>query len=72
MKIRAVKVAHSTNQRWVFKHSPMIEATMHKRKNRILIRPKDKAGIEVVNIIRKNQIVDSKKSNFKTFLSLVA
>jgi len=53
MKIRAVKVAHSTNQRWVFKHTPMIEATMHKRKNRILIRPKDKAGIEVVNIIRK-------------------
>jgi putative transposase len=30
------------------------------------------AGIEVVSIIRKNQIVDSKKSYFKTFLSLVA
>jgi putative transposase len=27
------------------------------------------AGIEVVSIIRKNQIVDSKKSYFKTFLS---
>jgi putative transposase len=31
-----------------------------------------RSGIEVVSIIRKNQIVDSKKSNFKTFLSLVA
>jgi putative transposase len=30
------------------------------------------AGIEVVSIIRKNQIIDSKASNFKTFLSLVA
>ena len=28
-------------------------------------------GIEVFSIIRKNQIVDSKKSYFKTFLSLV-
>jgi putative transposase len=27
-------------------------------------------GIEVDSIIRKNQIVDSKKSYFKTFLSL--
>ena len=30
------------------------------------------AGIEVVSIIRKNQIIDSKKTYFKTFLSLVA
>jgi putative transposase len=28
--------------------------------------------IEVVNIFRKNQIIDSKKSSFKTFLLLVA
>ena len=29
-------------------------------------------GIEIVNIIRKNQIIDSKSSYFKTFLSLAA
>ena len=29
------------------------------------------AEIGVVSIIRKNQIIDSKKSYFKTFLSLV-
>jgi|TARA_B110000977_G_scaffold57357_1_gene77851 putative transposase len=36
MKIRVVKVAHSAIQRWVFKCTPMIEASMYKRKNRIL------------------------------------
>jgi len=35
LKIRGVKVDHSTIQRWVFKFSPMIEATMHKRKKQI-------------------------------------
>jgi len=30
------------------------------------------AGIEIVNIIRKNQIKDSKSTTFKTFYSLVA
>ena len=30
------------------------------------------AGIEIINIIRKNQIVDPKDSNFKTFCSLAA
>jgi putative transposase len=30
------------------------------------------AGIEVVSIIRKNQIIDSKDSHYKTFLSLAA
>jgi len=30
------------------------------------------AGIEIVNIIRKNQIKDSKSATFKTFYSLVA
>ena len=30
------------------------------------------SGIEVVNIIRKNQIKDSKESTFKTFISLAA
>jgi hypothetical protein len=30
------------------------------------------AGIEVFSIITKNQIVDSKKSYFNTFLSFVA
>jgi putative transposase len=138
MKIRGVKVDHSTIQRWMFKYAPMIEASMHKRKNRVCtswrmdetynkVAGKDRylyravnrnnfwnknikirrckylnncveqdhrnikrriaidtgfkefesaqrtlAGIEVVSIIRKNQIVDSKKSYFKTFLSLVA
>ena len=35
LKIRGVKVDHSTIQRWVFKFSPMIEATMHKRKKQV-------------------------------------
>ena len=35
MKIRGVKVDHSTIQRWVFKYAPMIEAFIHKRKNRV-------------------------------------
>ena len=30
------------------------------------------AGIEVVNIIRKNQIIDSKRTHYRTFLSMVA
>jgi len=30
------------------------------------------AGIEIVNIIRKNQIKDSKSTTFKTFYFLVA
>ena len=30
------------------------------------------SGIEVVSIIRKNQIMDSKSSAFKTFISLAA
>jgi len=30
------------------------------------------SGIEVVSIIRKNQIMDSKRTHYKTFLSLVA
>ena len=30
------------------------------------------AGIEVVNIIRKSQIIDSKRTHYKTFLSMVA
>ena len=31
LRIRGVKVDHSTLQRWVFKFSPLIEANMHKR-----------------------------------------
>jgi putative transposase len=30
------------------------------------------AGIEIINIIRKNQINDSKSTAFKTFISLAA
>jgi putative transposase len=30
------------------------------------------AGIEIVNIIRKNQVIDSKSTHFKTFVSLAA
>ena len=30
------------------------------------------SGMEVVSCIRKNQITDSRKSNFKTFMSLAA
>ena len=30
------------------------------------------SGIEVVNIIRKNQLENSRKTNFKTFASLAA
>ena len=35
MKIRCVKVDHSSIQRWVFKYAPVIKAPMHKRKNRV-------------------------------------
>ena len=35
MNIRSVKVDHSTTQRWVYKHAPLIEKSMHKRKNRV-------------------------------------
>jgi putative transposase len=37
MKIRGVKVDHFTIQRWVFKYAPLIEASMHKRKNRVCV-----------------------------------
>nr|WP_163325402.1 DDE-type integrase/transposase/recombinase [Draconibacterium mangrovi] len=30
------------------------------------------AGIEIINIIRKNQIIDSKSTTFKTFYSLAS
>ena len=33
LKIRGVKVDHSTIQRWVFKFSPFVESNMNKRKN---------------------------------------
>lgn len=35
LRIRGVKVDHSTIQRWVFKFSPMVEANMHKRKKQV-------------------------------------
>ena len=35
LKIRGVKVDHSTIQRWVFKFSPFVEANMHKRKKQV-------------------------------------
>jgi putative transposase len=35
LRIRGVKVDHSTLQRWVFKFSPLIEANMHKRKRSV-------------------------------------
>ena len=35
LKIRRVKVNHSTLQRWVFKFSPLIKANMNKRKRRV-------------------------------------
>jgi len=35
LRIRGVQVDHSTLQRWVFKFSPLIEATMHKRKKQV-------------------------------------
>ena len=35
MKMRGIQVDHSTIQRWVFKFSPLIEAQMKKRKNRV-------------------------------------
>ena len=35
MNIRGVKVDHSSIQRWVFKYAPVIEAPIHKRKNRV-------------------------------------
>ena len=35
MKNRSVKVGHYSIQRWVFKYVPVIEASIHKRKNRV-------------------------------------
>jgi len=35
LKIRGVKVDHSTIQRWLFKFTPDIEANMHKRKRQV-------------------------------------
>ena len=35
LSIRGVKVDHSTIQRWVFKFSPLIEASMHRRKRKV-------------------------------------
>jgi putative transposase len=35
LRIRGVKVDHSTVQRWVFKFSPLVEANMHKRKKQV-------------------------------------
>jgi putative transposase len=35
LKIRGVKVDHSTIQRWVFKFSSLVEANMHKRKKQV-------------------------------------
>ena len=35
LRIRGVKVDHSTVQRWVFKFSPLVEANMHKRKHQV-------------------------------------
>ena len=32
LRIRGVRVDHSTIQRWVFKFSPIVEANMHNRK----------------------------------------
>jgi len=35
LRIRGIVVDHSTIQRWVFKFSPMIEASMHNRKKQV-------------------------------------
>lgn len=35
MKIRGVKLDHSTVQRWIFKFSPLIERNLHKRKHQV-------------------------------------
>jgi len=35
LRIRGVKVDHTTIQRWVFKFSPMIESNMHRRKKQV-------------------------------------
>ena len=47
MKIRGVKVDHSTIQRWVFKYVPVIEASMHKRKIVMHFWRMDKTYIKV-------------------------
>ena len=35
LSIRGVKVDHSSIQRWIYKFTPMIEASMHKRKRQV-------------------------------------
>ena len=37
MKIRGVKVDHSTIQGWVYKYALLIEASMHKRKKELVL-----------------------------------
>jgi putative transposase len=84
LKIRGVKVDHSTIQRWVFKFSSLVEANMHKRnkqvseswrmdetyikvggKDRHLYRAVDKQGNTVDSLLTKRR----KKGSAQKFLN---
>jgi hypothetical protein len=58
------KVDYSSIQRWVFKYRPMIEASMHKIKNRFLYRAVDKY-CDTVNQNPRIIYIDSTSSTIR-------
>ena len=75
LSIRGVKVDHATIQRWVFKFTPLVEQQFRKRKKLVGKRWRLDAtisGIEVVRMIKKNQLVNPESSTYKSFISLAS
>jgi len=69
LKIRGIEVDHSTIQRWVFKFSKQIEATMHKRKHQVVSSWRmDETYIKVGGKDRYLYIAVDKKGNTVDFL----
>ena len=69
MKKRGVEVDHATIQRWVFKFMPEIDIQMRRRKKIAGMR-RTLTGIEIVHMMRKNQLNTQEQSMFKSFYSL--
>ena len=63
LAIRGVKVDHATIQRWVFKFTPLVELQFRKRTI---------AGIEMIRMIKKNQLLNPKHSTYRSFMSLAS
>jgi putative transposase len=75
LSIRGVKVDHATIQHWVFKFTPLVEQQFRKRKKLVGKRWRLDAtisGIEVVRMIKKNQLVNPESSTYKSFISLAS